>query len=315
MKKIVLTERELREYIKKKIYEDIQGLRDNPKDFEACVQDFVKAYDAEGPDGKTTQKHFFEIVATYKQEGLSYLKQSAFNDGHSREMLGKMNALENVNELYLGLFLDSDRRTALIKKYIVDSYNSGGIDKVSNMLKKLLNAMLVDFYRKGNMPKTQTQMEIPGAMTRNIDNGSDAISRSTGGMDYGDNYLNDKIEILNAAIDAAHKGKFEFSSKMSYYFALALTAVVDGNEADGVSQVRTGPELTMKLIKKINEISGKNIDKNYFLQIKLRFIQKDIPEIIRRFTAYNDKKKIAYAESKLRSIIRECVENIMKTKN
>lgn len=339
---IKLNENILKALISEAIFENIGGYRDNYKDFPAVVEDFVKAYKTEGPDGPNTTKYYHEIVATFRMEGLKHIKYVALRDSHLNNSLGKLSAEENMNEIYLSLFYDNDSKTSDIKKSIVSTFEegNGNINKIVSFFKLILTRQTIDFYRKADInDKYKTdkdeyiQAEIPAAMTRGKignegDAETDAISQAVAGFDYGENKVNDWLEMIKKALLAHKKGEFEYKYSYTGLFLYAYYLTIGNVKKDG-EQPDTAPKLNDEILKTFNQIlqkHGKNpVTPNAFLQIRNRFKEQDAQRIVDTFgpesnnmsSFGNDRSSTAsgdrdIAENKLRKIIRESIINFLK---
>ena len=342
---IKLNENILKALIAEAIFENIGGYRDNYNDFPSAVADFVQAYKQEGPDGPNTTKFYHEIVATFRLEGCKHIKYVALRDAHLKNSLGKLSVEENISEIYLSLFYDNDSKTSDIKKAIVNNFEEentekGKINKVVAFLKLILTRHTIDFYRKAdinNKYKTDKdeyiQAEIPAAMTRGKigdegDAETDAISQAVSGFDYGENKVNDWLEMIKKALLAHKRGEFEYKYSYTGLFLYAYYLTIGNVKKDG-EQADTAPKLNDEILNTFNKIlekHGKNpVNPNTFLQIRNRFKEQDAQRIIDAFGSENQNMEMFgndrsstssgdrdIAESKLRSIIRECILSYLK---
>lgn len=335
MKRIIkLNENILRALISEAIFENIGGYRDNYKDFPAVVEDFVKAYKTEGPDGPNTTKHYHEIVATFKEEGKKHLKYITLRDNHNEEKFGKLGGGEYLNEIYLSLFYD--KNINLLKQHIVDTFEENGINGVKSYLKTILYNQCIDYYRGTSEQDDEgewKQIEVPAAASRKRigdedKTETDAILQSNVGIDYGENKVNNWLEMIKKALLAHKKGEFEYKYSYTGLFLYAYYLTIGNVKKDG-EQPDTTPKLNDEILNTFNKIlqkHGKNpVTPNAFLQIRNRFKEQDAQRIIDTFgpesnnmnSFGNDRNSTAsgdrdIAESKLRKIIRESIISFLK---
>ena len=331
---IKLNENILKALIAEAIFENIGGYRDNYKDFPAVVEDFVKAYKTEGPDGPNTTKHYYEIVATFKEEGKKHLKHVTLRDNHNDEKYGKLGGGEYLNEIYLSLFLD--KNINLLKQHIVDTFDENGVNGVKNYLKTILYNRCIDYYR-GTSEQDDAgewkQIEVPAAVSRKRigdedKTETDAILQSNVGIDYGENKVNNWLEMIKKALLAHKKGEFEYKYSYTGLFLYAYYLTIGNVKKDG-EQPDTTPKLNDEILNTFNKIlqkHGKNpVTPNAFLQIRNRFKEQDAQRIVDTFgpestnmNAFgNDRSSTAsgdrdIAENKLRKIIRESIISFLK---
>ncbi len=272
MKKVItLNEKQLKSLIRL-VLEDIDGYRDNPKDFEIIVQDFVKAYKEEGPDSQSVKDHYWEILASYRQEGYRNIKNWGVRDNHYSDNLGKLSTKEALSEIYLSTF--TDKNTPLIQKKIVEAFENDGITGVKKFFNNILYRQTIDFYRDADMAnkyKTDKdehiQLELPAAFSRGeadvqgrstdkIDDYNDDTSNELKPFDPGNSQFYELAGKLEYAIKASKEGTFKFSTLKSKLLARAICDVLMGNRETGISQAKNDIELDTNILNRFNELIG-----------------------------------------------------------
>lgn len=349
-KSISLNEKQLKSLIRL-VLEDIGGYRNNFKDFESIVRDFANAYKEEGPDGTNVDKHYWEIVASYKDEGVRYIRQCGRNNNHLSDNLGKLSVDENVSEIYNSVF--EDKNISLIKQKIAESFEKNGLTGVRKYINTLLFNQTIDFYRKSDMKDKfkndkgeHIQLEVPAAFTRSAPdsqgNSSDAIQRSAISVDPGNSQFYELAGKLEYAIKASKEGTFKFSTLKSKLLARAICDVLMGNRETGISQAKNDIELDTNILNRFNELIGitRNVyqkryeegkmddakynkameylqpaNRNYYYKLFYNFMQKDVPNLRAQFgTMDTDSENSMIAENILRKLIKNTVSETINAK-
>lgn len=287
MKTIIkLTETEFHSYIKKRVLEYYDRMQYKENNLPEVIGNLARIYKTEGADGPHVMDAYQGFIAAFMKPGYEIIRKAL---SYIRKRMKLKNGLfeDDVDEIYLSFFYDSDKRAKRIMYTISNRFGpKGGIVPVVGSMYFNLIRYTHDYVSK-ILPKTA---KLPIDQNTVIDIYNGINSEDSINLD-----MEDKMDILKMAVDASNRGKFSFGNKIFHYYAQALIDILP------TSQSRNTVELYKSVLARLRNLSGKNITENYFQQIKKRFIDDVMPKVMAEFGDDGYSQRIA-----------ECVHRALK---